>query len=106
MISAQKRWLWIGLVLVCIAVAYFAFAKPSAEPSGASTGAPAANQQDSSPFVALFAYDLSKKQKAEVEAYLTQKKIEFKAEDRKILVHEKQKDSILLDLASKGIPKK
>lgn len=94
--GTQKKILSIGLALAVVLVgAYFVFAKQNEQVSA---------PKDNSPYVSLVAYNLTKKQQAELEDFLKANNYEFQSDNKGISVHQGQKDSILIEMAKRGIP--
>ncbi len=87
MTTVQKRYLGIGVVLVMVAIALFVWFKP-----------------DQTPYVPLISYDLTQKQRVEVEHFLQKEGYDFQEKDNQILVHQDQLETILVEMGKAGVP--
>ncbi|NGQ93991.1 hypothetical protein G3578_02245 [Brevibacillus sp. SYP-B805] len=90
MALTKKRSVWIGVVLLVVLAIAATWAITS--------------KKDSSPYVNLVSYKLSKKQQQEVEAFLQKKGYDYQVKDQNVLVHQNQRNDILVEMGAEGIP--
>ncbi|WP_019119099.1 hypothetical protein [Brevibacillus massiliensis] len=90
MADKRKRTILIGVLVLLIVVALAAYFFT----------------RNNTPYVPLFSYDLNKEQMQEVEDFLKKGHYDFQTDKKAILVHENEKQEILLEASKSGIPSK